>query len=116
MRCVECRTKFKQRYFLEKTCSDECEKAYREHTPKVGINQVSDKTAELKKQYLAERVEFLKGKICPVTNKPATEIHHTNGRTYERLIDKEYWLAVTRQGHGYIHANPKEARKNGWLK
>ena len=116
MRCKECRETFEATKFLQKTCSKECEKEYRKHTPKKGINKVSSRTAELKKEYLVRREEFLKGKICPVTNKPATEVHHMNGREYERLNDESEWLGVTRYGHGWIHANPKEAREKGWLK
>jgi hypothetical protein len=116
MRCKVCKIKFIQKYFLQKTCSKECEKIYREENPKKQLNKQSEKTKELNKQYLRERKEFLKGKVCPVTNKPATEIHHINGREYERLLNQDYWLGVTRYGHAWIHANPKQAREKGWLK
>jgi len=77
--------------------------------------KVGKKTAKLTTQYLKERTAFLDGKICPITGRPATEVHHTNGREYERLIDKEYWLGVSNEGHKWIHANPKEARQKGYL-
>ncbi len=79
------------------------------------IKKMSDKTKALNAKYLKARLKFLDGKICPITKSPATEIHHTNGREYERLIDKDYWLAVTREGHNKIHANPQWARDNGYL-
>jgi len=81
-----------------------------------GINKVSDKTKRLNDIYHARIKVWIVGKVCPVTGDPATEIHHTNGREYERLIDEDYWLGVTRIGHNYIHNNPKEARLRGWLK
>ncbi len=114
-RCKECRIKFNQIYFLQKTCSKECEKAYRDHAPIKQINQVSSKTKRLNDIYHARIKVWIVGKVCPVTGDPATEIHHTNGREYERLIDEDYWLGVTRIGHNYIHNNPKEARIKGWL-
>ena len=79
------------------------------------IRKVSKKTSKLKAKYLKERIEFLDGKICPIKGRPATEIHHKDGREYERLINKEMWLAVTREGHDKIHANPKWAREKGYL-
>lgn len=83
--------------------------------PKKPIRKVSKKRARQNAQYLKERAEFLDGKICPITGRPATEIHHTNGRENERLTDKKYWLAVTREGHEKIHANPVWAREMGYL-
>ena len=82
---------------------------------KTRLKPVSKKRAERLKTYSELRKEFLKGKRCPVTGEVATEIHHTNGRENERLNDVEFWLAVSRRGHEWIHANPKEAREAGWL-
>jgi hypothetical protein len=45
----------------------------------------------------------------------ATEIHHTNGRTGDRLTDESFWLAVCRQSHEWIHGNPKKSRSLGFL-
>ena len=77
--------------------------------------KVGKKTAKLTTQYLKARTAFLDGKICPITGRPATEVHHTNGREYERLIDQENWLGVTNEGHKKIHANPEWARQKGYL-
>lgn len=79
------------------------------------IKKVSDKTAKLKAKYIKAKIKFIDGKICPITGRPATEIHHTNGREYSRLIDESFWLAVTREGHNKIHANPQWARDNNYL-
>lgn len=43
------------------------------------------------------------------------DIHHKAGRTGWRLNDESQWLAVSREAHEWIHANPSEARRRGWL-
>lgn len=45
----------------------------------------------------------------------ATEIHHVRGRIGTMLNDETHWLAVSREGHEWIHQHPSEARKRGWL-
>jgi len=84
-------------------------------TPTKPIKKVSIKRTKQNAAYLKKRTAFLDGKLCPITGNKATEIHHTNGRENERLLDEEFWLAVTRAGHQYIHANPQWARDNGYL-
>lgn len=44
-----------------------------------------------------------------------TEIHHKRGRRGKLLLDKRYWMPVSRVGHQWIHAHPKEAKERGWL-
>jgi hypothetical protein len=82
---------------------------------KTPIKKVSTKRSKENAQYLKARMKFLIDKTCPITGKPATEIHHKNGREHSRLIDESYWLAVTREGHQKIHANPQWARDNNYL-
>ena len=124
-RCAnkECRERFTPNYFGRKFCfKDECndmEQERKKSAPKLKrspIRKVSEKRQKQNKEYLNKRKEFLIGKVCPVTNKPATEIHHMNGRNGKRLNDESEWLAVTRSGHRWIHEHPKEAREKGWLK
>jgi hypothetical protein len=79
------------------------------------IKQVSTKRSKENAQYLKARTQFLDGKTCPITGRPATEIHHVAGREHSRLIDETKWLAVTREGHQKIHLNPKWAREKGYL-
>ena len=79
------------------------------------IRKVSVKRSKENLEYLRERMKFLNDKICPITGNSATEIHHINGRSNKRLLDKKYWLAVTREGHNKIHANPIWARENNYL-
>lgn len=44
------------------------------------IKPVSKKMAVGLREYSKIAKEFLVGKICPVTDRPATEIHHMKGR------------------------------------
>jgi hypothetical protein len=45
----------------------------------------------------------------------SVDIHHKAGRTGWRLNDETQWMAVSREAHEFIHQNPAEARKRGWL-
>ena len=68
------------------------------------------------KAYLAAKRAFLAGKQCAVyPTLKATEIHHIRGRLGPLLNDQRHWLAVSRQGHRWIHLFPDEARFAGWL-
>lgn len=51
------------------------------------------------------------GLFCPVSPSP----HHIRGRLGSLLCDTRYWLACSEAGHRWIHDNPSEARKHGWL-
>jgi hypothetical protein len=48
----------------------------------------------------------------------ATDIHHTYaGANRDAFyLVQSTWLAVCRNCHDFIHANPAEARTMGWLK
>lgn len=48
-------------------------------------------------------------------NIKTTELHHKAGRVGRLLLDSEYWLAVSRKGHEFIHQNPKFSYSKGWL-
>jgi len=51
-----------------------------------------------------------------ITGAPAaTEVHHKNGRTGERLNDFAHCMAVSRSSHEWIHANATKARAKGFL-
>lgn len=41
--------------------------------------------------------------------------HHMRGRLGPLLLDERFWLAVSRPGHDWIHTNPKEAEKLGFI-
>jgi len=132
MKCENCRTKFTVTRFLQKHCeSPECkiaEKKYQEEkrskaTVKTvkAIPKFSDKRKVENLKYLAQRIVFLgkkENKICPITKWPATEIHHTycGKDRAQYYLDESTWIAVSRDGHNWIHDNPKEAREQGFLK
>lgn len=50
----------------------------------------------------------------PISNR-LNEVHHTRGRAGALLLDERYWLAVSKQGHRWIHEHPAQARNMGWL-
>lgn len=82
------------------------------------IPRISAKRREENKEYKTLREVFLNGKICPVTGQRATEVHHTySGKDRAtHFLDVKTWLAVSRDGHNWIHNFPKEARELGYLK
>lgn len=82
------------------------------------IPPMSAKRVKESKEYNTLRKVFLNGKICPITGQKATEVHHTfSGKDRAKhYLDVSTWLAVSRDGHEWIHENPKEARKKGYLK
>ena len=80
------------------------------------VNKVSDKMGFALKVYAVESRLFIKGKKCVVfPEKDATEVHHQKGRaTIELLLDKDFWLPVSRDGHIKIEMNPEWAKEQGF--
>lgn len=120
MRCLYCREKFQPTYFLQKTCPQQsCKDKHNAANPVKQISRQSDKRKAQNDIYLEENKKFLaqpENRWCPVNSKSrTTEVHHMNGRTNKRLLDQSFWLAVSSDGHKWIHAHPKEAREKGWL-
>lgn len=130
-RCLNCNRKFVSKVFLQKFCEDEeCLSAKLEYQankmsgakkPQKAIKKVSEKRSIENLQYSADRIVFLgkpENKICPITKQPAIEVHHTySGKDRSKYyLDSTTWLAVSRDGHNWIHDNPKEARELGYLK
>lgn len=125
-KCKVCSEEFIKRSPLDMFCSPTCAINYKKKPKKqtVPIKQFSDTRSKRNALYLVAIKTFLMEddkQHCPVMatlfNKTirATEIHHTNGRENDRLLDRSYWLAVSREGHQWIHNNPKKARELGWL-
>lgn len=100
------------------------------------IKQKSDKLRRSEQKYNRKRKAFLEKKenqVCPVAkyflqqdissedflewsrNLKTTEVHHKAGRIGELLLASEYWLAVSRKGHNFIHDNPEFSYSKGWL-
>lgn len=118
-RCKHCKKNYERQYPMQVACSIKCMIALKkdkiQNIKRQPIKPMSDKRKNRLCEYYKLREDFLLNKICPVTGKQATEIHHTNGRENDRLNDMKHWLAVSRTGHEWIHAHPKEAREAGWL-
>lgn len=99
------------------------------------IKPISNKQKQLLAKYHKIRVDFLnkpENKICPVVledregeKRSTTEIHHKKGRQgfaddwarehdIPLLIDKRFFLAVSRDGHRWIEENPVKAKEKGF--
>jgi len=87
------------------------------------IPQVSSKRKKKDQEYLKLREKhLLVNNLCQVKvngcSHGATDIHHTRSgsdrNTY--YLVQSTWLAVCRNCHDFIHANPADARTMGWLK
>ena len=88
------------------------------------IPKRSKKRSKQERAYIVANKVFLmleRNKFCPVMamlkgkTVRTTEVHHVQGRENEMLLDQEFWLAVCREAHEWIHANPEIAREQGWL-
>jgi len=124
-KCRNCKQPFQIFKSTDVYCSKEC---YKEHyTPKINLKPMKNipKVSEKRKiedlKYRVLRIEFLgkpENQICPITKWPSTEIHHTYcGKDRAKYyLDTSTWIAVSRDGHNWIHDNPKEARDKGFLK
>lgn len=121
----DCDNEFKQFNSLQKYCSPACTNKNRKVDLKLKplyvIPKVSKKRQIDNSKYSVLRIEFLgkpENQKCPITGYPATEIHHTYcGKDRDKYyLDTTTWIAVSRDGHNYIHDHPKESREKGYLK
>lgn len=126
----DCGRDFRIYRSTDKYCSAKCFNSMvksgvqKKHT----IKPIGDKKLAELEIYSKERKEFLslpENKTCPVTGQKATEIHHKKGRigyaddwarqnNISLLIDKRFFLAVSRDGHRKIEENPHWAKDNGF--
>jgi hypothetical protein len=85
--------------------------------PRKPIRKVSVRRAKLNREYTNLKRAFLKSHPeCAVFKAMRSEdIHHLRGRAGSLLLDTSLWLAVSRRGHDWIHANPEAARRRGLL-
>lgn len=117
-----CENKFTPYKTTDKYCSGKCAMKCKKPDLKLKpvykpIKKVSEKRKIENLKYAAQRIIFLgkpKNKICPVTGKETTEIHHKKGRTGSLFLDENYWLAVSREGHRLIEENPEWAKEKGY--
>jgi hypothetical protein len=121
----DCSNEFKQYNSLVKYCGPICanknKKPVATSKPIYKIPKVSQKRKIENLKYSVLRTEFLgkkENQICPITGKQAVEVHHTYcGKDRAKYyLDVSTWLAVSRDGHNWIHSFPKEARELGFLK
>jgi len=87
--------------------------------PRKRVRPVSKARAKQGRGYAAEKRAFVAseraaGKRCPVTGEPVTECHHRYGRRGRLLMWKPGWLAVSWEGHQFIHDHFACAVKAGW--
>jgi len=84
---------------------------------------------KLARAYVAAAIDY--GGTCPVVrvvpelrdgwkyghriSAKLNEVHHTRGRAGALLTDTRYFLAVSKQGHRWIHEHPDRARALGFL-
>jgi hypothetical protein len=80
------------------------------------IRPFSKKREKLNDEYNKEAKIFLKmNPRCAVYPElQSKEVHHKKGRTGKLLIDKRYWLAVSRKAHRKITDNPAWAIEHGY--
>ena len=100
------------------------------------IRPVSKRRQKVTAEYRVAAREFVRlakswGETCPVVNtipelkhgrkyghpisNELNEVHHMRGRSGKLLTDQRYWLAVSKQGHRWIHENISKARGHGWI-
>lgn len=121
--CKLSRIIWKQYNSLQKCGCEECQKVPKKIQVKKAytIPKVSEKRKIDNLKYSAQRIVFLgkkENQVCPITKWPATEVHHKwCGKDRAKYyLDESTWMAVSRDGHNWIHDNPKEARELGYLK
>lgn len=122
-KCKGCGKPFEPRYStLEAFCSKKCTYTHqKKESPlkriKTPIPKRSKKKIVQDLQYSVLRKEFLgkpENRFCPITGKPATDVHHMAGRLGDLYLDTRYWIALSREGHRRVEENPEWAKKNGY--
>lgn len=115
-----CGNTFVQYNSLQTYCSPQCkisDKGYK------AIKKVSAKREQENKIYAQLRKVFLskpENKFCPVIKQLknidviATTIHHKKGRIGNLLLDTNFWVALSMEGHEYVEKNPTWAKENGY--
>jgi len=131
-KCEICFDKFKAKYFNQKHCEKEkCKQDWRDlvlakkkekeakfpSKKKKTIPRVSQSRKMEEIIYSSERIKFLmlpENKVCPITGKEATTIHHKKGRMGSLYLDKRFWVALSMEGHEFVEKNPIWAKEAGY--
>lgn len=129
-KCHQCDDTFQPFQTTDKYCSFKCmiegkidhkstkKKWQSKQNQRKPIRKFSKKRSKQNQEYLSEREKFLRdpqNQICPITGNQTTEIHHKKGRRDSMLNNKEFWLAVSSEGHKQIHDNAGWSYENGYL-
>lgn len=83
------------------------------------IRRVSKKQAKRLREYRKIKETTLSHNVfCefPDCHKRAFHVHHVHGRSGENLCNTATWMLLCPEHHIWIHSNPNEARKKGYLK
>jgi len=93
------------------------------------IKKTSEKMAGYLRRYSPIKQEFLlRNPRCAVfKSKASVDVHHKKGRSVNTfhdqwaqdndiplLLDKRFFLAVSRDAHTYIELHPEESKEKGW--
>ena len=103
--------------FCSKICLDSQKNTLKNKKARKSIKNVSTKRELENEQYKALRLEFLsrpENKICPIMKTETTDIHHKKGRIGKLLLDTNYWIALSREGHRLVEENPEWAKEQGY--
>ena len=106
-----------------RTYPDQAKKLMPERKPRklrrrsIAMSKRMKEYAKLKEQFLQDNPQCqVFPWICECNQfRPATQIHHIRGRAGSLLLDTRFWMAVSQEGHEFIHKNPELARKHGYL-
>lgn len=84
------------------------------------IPVMSSKMEKKKAAYTVLRIKFLMDHpMCELHHpgiclQKATEVHHTEGRIEELLLDSTKWKAACRMCHNWAEMHPEEAKELGY--
>lgn len=95
----------------------EAKEALKPKAKRKTIAKSSDKMVEALKEYSKLRKVFLEvnPKCAVYPDKAATTVHHSRGRaTIALLLNTDYWVPASMEGHVWIETHPIEAKERGF--
>lgn len=121
LKCEKCKKSSRRSRKLVRAQYDSCSPKTRQNRTvgqRKAIPKVSAKRRKELVEYSRLRKEFLEANPrCAVfPNRKSTQVHHGAGREGPWLLRQEDWLAVSDEGHEWIHQNPESAKQRGFLK
>lgn len=80
------------------------------------LKAVSKKRQRQNSRYQKLKESYIQSHwLCERCNRNrAIDIHHKAGRTGELLCAVEYFMAICRRCHDWVHENPAEAQEGGF--